>query len=325
MKRRQFIALIGGAAAAWPVAARGQQSMPVIGFLSARSPNNSASAVAEFHKGLGEEGYVEGRNVTTEYRWAEGQYDRLSQLAADLVRRQVAAIAAFSPPAAHAAKMATSIIPVIFTTGDDPIREGLVSSLSRPDRNVTGVTFFSGLLGAKRLELLKMLVAKADVMALLLNPNNQNSEEQAKDVQEAARVLKIRLHVFDARRQDEIKSAFTIIVRNKIYALIVGGDPMFTAQRVRLAALAAHHRVPAIYVQRDFAEAGGLMSYGASLIDAYRQVGVYAGRILKGEKPSDLPVVQPTKFELVINLKTAKELGLEIPPTLLALADEVLE
>jgi putative ABC transport system substrate-binding protein len=325
MKRRDFITLLGGAAAARPLAARGQQpALPVIGFMSLRSTHDSISHLAAFRQGLAEKGYVEGRNVLIEFRWAEGQIDRLPALASELVRRPVAVLAALGGTA-HAAKAATSTIPIIFGVGEDPVNEGLVTSLSRPQGNITGATFFTSMLGAKRLGLLRELVPGADVIALLVNPNTSVGQTQTRDVVEAARALGQRLVVLNGGSDDSIEANFAALIQQHVAALLVAGDVFFDIRRDQLVALAARHRVPAMYQFREYALAGGLMSYGASVTDMYRQVGLYVGRVLKGEKPADLPVLLPTKFELVINLKTAKALGVKISDNLMSLADEVIE
>jgi putative ABC transport system substrate-binding protein len=327
MRRREFISLLGGAAVAGPVAARAQQpAMPVIGFLHSASPS-AAHLMVAFRQGLGETGHVVGQNVAIEYRWAEGQIDQLPELAADLVRRQVAVIATpGSQLAALAAKAATPVIPIVFGVAEDPVKLGLVVSLARPGGNATGINFFTAELGAKRLGLLRELVPGAARVAVLLNPTDATRAEfTLRDVETAAHAIGLQIHVLNASTSREIDMAFATLVRERCDTLFVGPDPFFYTRRVQLAVLAARHVVPAIYAVRDYADAGGLMSYGSNVSDAFRQVGVYAGRILKGDKPGDLPVVLPTKFELVINLPTAMSLGLDVTPTLLARADEVIE
>jgi putative ABC transport system substrate-binding protein len=318
MRRRDLNTLLGGAAVAWPLATRAQQpAMPVIGLLNSATPSGLAHLTAAFHQGLNEAGYVEGRNVAIEYRWAEGQYDRLPALVADLVRRQVTVLAATTTPAALAAKRATSTIPIVFVMGADPIAVGLVDSLSRPSGNVTG--------GAKRLALLRELVPMGAAIGMLVNPNFPDAGSQAKDVKEAALKLGQHVQVVNANSEGEFNTAFATFVQLQVRALLVTIDPFFLSRREQLVMLAARHKIPAIYFGPEFVSAGGLMSYASNLADGYRQTGVYVVRILKGAKPHDLPVVQPTKFELIINLKTAKAFGLEIPPKLLALADGVIE
>jgi putative ABC transport system substrate-binding protein len=323
MRRREFITLLGGAAA-WPLTARAQQpTLPVIGFLHSGS---ASPAHAAFHGSLNETGYVDGRSVRIDYRYAGGDYDRLPALAADLVRRQVAVLAASGGVhTALAAKAATATIPIVFANGSDPVKFGLVASLNRPGGNVTGVSFFTAQLEGKRLGLLRELVPQATAIAALVNPANANADNQSKELKEAARTLGLQLHVLNAGSEREIETAFATLAQIRAGALAVASDPFLFARRQQLIVLAARHAVPAIYEWREFAEAGGLVSYGTSLTEAYRQAGSYAGRILKGEKPSDLPVVQTTKFEFVLNLTVAKVLGLDVPPGLSARADEVIE
>jgi ABC-type uncharacterized transport system substrate-binding protein len=325
--RRQFISVLGGTAVAWPLGARAQQpAMPVVGFLNPQSLDGRTHQVDAFRQGLADAGYVEGRNVAIEFRWAENQFDRLPALAADLVGRRVAVIAATGGvPSALTAKVATSTIPIVFTAGSDPVSSGLVASLNRPGGNVTGVSFLTDALGAKRLGLLREVMPKPATIAVLINPQGPDAASQLKDLPSAAELLGQPIEIVKASTQSEIDTAFAAISQMQVGALLVGADPFFNVRRHQIVALAARPSFPAIYESRDFPLAGGLMSYGASINDAYRQAGVYVGRILKGEMPADLPVMQSTKFELVINLPTAKTLGLTIPPTLLALTDEVIE
>jgi putative tryptophan/tyrosine transport system substrate-binding protein len=325
IERRELIAAFGGAAL-WPLAARAQQS-PVVGFLSSVSASGAAAFVPAFQRGLNEGGFTEGKNVVVEYRFAEGQYDRLAELAADLVHRPVAVLVGAAPPAALAAKAATSTIPVVFVSGDDPIKSGLVERLNRPGGNVTGISVFSGSqLGAKQLNLLHDLIPAATEIGLLVNPTNSvQTEAQIKLIGAASDDLKLRLQIVKASTENEFDKAFATVVEQGCKALIVGADPLFVARREQLVALAERYSIPAIYEFRLYTAVGGLMSYGPSLQDGYRQAGVYVGRILKGEKPGDLPVVLPTRFELVINLKTAKKLGLKISDNVLSLADELIE
>jgi putative ABC transport system substrate-binding protein len=326
MRRREFIKVIAASAVAWPFAAHAQQpAMPVIGFLNQGSANSSAYLTARFRKGLSEAGYVEGQNAAIEYRWAESRYDQLPQLAADLVSRKVGVIAAAFLPAALAAKAATSTIPICFVIGSDPVKMGLVSSVNRPGGNATGITFFSALVGAKRLGLLRELAPTVNVFALLLNPTNPNVGIVSKDLQTAAQSLGLQIRVLNARTEQEIDSAFATLAQQPVGALVVGPDAFFDSRANQIVALAARHAIPAMYERREVVAADGLMSYGASPADAYQQAGVYTGRILKGEKPADLPVIQSAKFELVINLKTAKALGITLPSGLLSIVDEVIE
>jgi len=328
LKRREFITLLGSAAVAWPVAAGAQQAAtPVIGFLNSISPDGYTDRLRAFRQGLKDAGYAEGENVTIEYRWADGQLDRLPMLAAELVRRQVTVIATSGGDAATlAAKAATTTIPITFIVGEDPVRLGLVVSLARPSGNLTGINLFIGELASKRLELLRALVPTATRVAVLVNPaDTANAETQMRDVEAAARHLGLQIQVVSASTSREIDAVFATLVRERPDALFVNTSPFFTNRRVQLALLAAHHSIPTAYATREQVEAGGLMSYGTSLTDAWRQAGVYTGRMLKGTKPADLPVIQATKFELVINHQTARVLGLTVPATLLATADEVIE
>jgi putative tryptophan/tyrosine transport system substrate-binding protein len=326
MRRREFITLLGGTAMAWPFAARGQQpaKLPIIGHLSSSLPANQASPTTAFRQGVRESGYVEGKSVAIEYRWAEDQYDRLPDLAADLVHRQVVVIAAADSPSTVAAKAATSTIPIVFMSGGDPVQLGLVASLNQPGGNVTGVTFLVATLAAKLLGLLRELLPQAARVAVLTDPNMPITESFVSDALAAAAAIGKQIEIFNASTGHDIDAVFARLAQ-AVDALLVGPAVLFTTRRVQLVTLAAYHRVPAIYAFREFAEAGGLMSYSSSFADAHRQAGIYTARILKGEKPADLPVMQSTKFEFVINLNTARAFGLEIPPSLLARADEVIE
>ena len=326
MRRRAFIAALGGAAA-WPLAARAQQpAMRVIGFLSGRSQNEASGDTAAFHQGLNELGYVDGRNVAVEYRWAEGRYELLPDLAADLVRRRVAVIAAVGGNnSALAAKAATATIPIVFTSGADPIKVGLVASLNRPGGNVTGVGWFSSELGSKQLELLNELVPKITIVALMVNPQSRELSDQPETAQQAARVLGLRLHVVAASSENEINDAFALAKQQRVNAIMISTDPFFRSRFKQIVAQAAHHAIPTIYFTREFVEDGGLISYGNSIRDAYRRAGIQTGQLLNGTKAADLPVDRSTKFELVINVKTAKALGLMVPDKLLVAADEVIE
>jgi len=329
MRRREFISLLGGAVATWPLRARGQQATaPVVGYLSSRFREEDESYVGAFRKGLSETGYVEGNNLSIEYRWAEGHYDRLPGLVAELVRMPVNVLASFGGiPGARAAKAATSTIPIVFATGTDPVAFGLVASLNRPVGNLTGITSLGDEVTPKRLELLHELLPSVTVVGLLVNPANPNAGPQIKEMQAAARVRGVELHVLHASSEGDLDRAFAAMAQLRVGGLVIGPDTLFSipSQSQRLAALSVQHGVPASFYTREFAAAGGLISYGSVRSDGYRQMGIYAGRILKGERPADLPVMQASKFELIINLKTAKTLGLTVPPNLLALADEVIE
>jgi putative tryptophan/tyrosine transport system substrate-binding protein len=327
MRRREVITLLGGAVAAWPLSARAQQlAMPVIGFLGAPSAAPYARYIAAVHQGLKEVGYIEHQNVAMEYRWADSQYDRLTALAADLVSRRVAVIVPIGgAPATLAAKAATSSIPIVFNLGADPIQLGLVANLNRPGGNITGVAMMTLEVETKRLELLHELAPTSAPIAVLLNPSNAQAQSQETEIQRAARVIGRRVLILYAGTEHEIEKAFAALGRDRAGALLVGGDPFFTSQAVLFVVLTARYAIPTIYPFRSYVDAGGLMSYGTSLLDAYRLTGVYTGRVLKGEKPADLPILQPTKFELILNLKTARALDISIPPTLLARADEVIE
>ena len=323
MRRREFITMLGGAAA-WPLVARAQQpGMPVIGFLNARSATDTVGLAAAFRQGLNEASFVDGQNVAIEYRWASNQVDQLPALAAELVRRPVSVIAAFGTVSARAAKAATTTIPIVFLTADDPIKSGIVTSLARPEGNITGVTFVSATLGSKRLQLLRALAPKAELIAVLLDPNNPESVNHTKDVVDAARAIGQQVAVLNAATASDL--AFASLIQQRAGALVVSGSPAFLTVREQLISLARRHNVPTMYANREYVRGGGLISYGASISDAYRQAALYVSRVLRGEKPADLPVVQPTRFELVINLKAAKAIDLELPSTLLALADEVIE
>jgi putative ABC transport system substrate-binding protein len=326
MRRREFITLIGGAAAAWPLAAEAQQgTLPVIGFLNSASPGPYARYVAAFRQGLKDVGYVEGQSVTIDYRWAHGQYERLPAMAAELVHRPVAVLAATSTPAALAAKAATTMVPTVFTTASNPVELGLVESLSRPGGNLTGATQLNVEVGPKRLELAHELVPTATIVGLLVNPTNPVAKTLARDLETAARTLGVQLHVLHASTERDIDDAFAALVQRRAGALVIAADVFFNSRSEQLGALTLRHAVPTVYGYQEFVTAGGLMSYGGSITDSYRWAGNYSGRILKGEKPADLPVQQSTKVELIINLKTAKALGLTVPQSLLARADEVIE
>jgi putative tryptophan/tyrosine transport system substrate-binding protein len=325
VKRRDFITLLGGAAA-WPLAARAQQpAMPVVAFMSARSPETSMDLLAAFRRGLAENGFVEGQNVAIEVRWARGEYDNVAPMAADLASRRVAVIAVAGSPLASAAKAATTTIPIVFTVAVDPVEAGLVASLNRPGGNLTGMTTLGVEVGPKRLELLRELIPTATIVAALVNPTNSNAETQSRDLEATARTLGLQIHVLHASTDRDLDAAFAILGQLRPGGLVIGADLFLTSRIEQLAALALRYSVPAIFQYRQFVSSGGLMSYGTSPADSYHQMGVYTGRILKGEKPANLPVQQATKVELIINLRTAKALGLTIPPALLARADEMIE
>jgi putative ABC transport system substrate-binding protein len=324
LRRREFIALLGSAAA-WPHEVRAQPLQSVVGYLNSATPKTFARLTTAFRQGLDEAGYVEGRNVAIEYRWAEGEYDRLPVLAADLVKRKVAVLVATTTPAALAAKRATSTIPIVFAIGADPIAIGLVDSLSRPSSNITGVNNYLSDIGAKRLELLRELVPNVATIGILVNPNFPDAQSQSRDIQAAARIVGQQIHIINASSESELDAGLTVLQQLRAGGLIVTVDPFLNLHRDEIVTLVARHRIPAIYFERDFVLAGGLMSYAPNLADGYRQAGIYCGRILKGEKVANLPVLQPTKFELVINRNTAAKMGLELPPKLLALADDVIE
>ena len=327
MRRRDFIKVVAGSAMTWPLAAHAQEpAIPVIGFLNSGTADGFVPQVAAYRRGLAEAGFTEGKNVTIAFRWANGRYDRLSELAADLVGRQVAVIAAGGPPAARAAKEATSKIPIVFTSGDDPVQAGFVASLNRPGGNVTGVYLFLTQLIAKKLGLLRDLLPQVTVIGAIINPGGGGTGAiQTKDIEAAARALGLEVYIANASSQKEIEMAFAALSQQRVGALIVGADPYYNSVHAQIVALAARYAIPTLYELRPFVEAGGLISYGTDLDDGYRQAGIYAGRILKGESPADLPVLQSAKFQLVINLKTAKSLGIKISDNLLSLADEVIE
>ena len=325
MRRRDFIKVIGGGAVAWPLAARAQQPTPVVGFLSAVSQTQTAHLVAAFRRGLKEAGFVEGSNVVIEYRFADGQYDRLPAQATELVRRAVDVIVASGPPAANAARVATTSIPIVFVVGLDPVAAGLVASFNRPGGNATGITLVSGPLGQKRLELVREFAPKATDVAMLVNPLSPDAPPEIRDILAAAQANGFKITLLNASTLDELKTAIATLADHRSSALLVGGDPFFMVRREQIVALVAQQKIPAVYPFREFADAGGLMSYGTNIANAYRQSGICAGRILKGAKPADLPVLNPTSFEIVVNLKAAQTLGLDIPPALHARADEVID